>query len=336
MWAWSKSIRFSLVNRSWAIVQARFFRWALRGRAPEPVPIILTQRRVFVLPSRQGLAYALSLLVMLVGAINYNLSLGYALVFLLAGLGTTAILHTFRNLAQLQITPGHCVPAFAGEVARFAVVLTNLRDQSRPAIRLRLPGQPAIELEVPQRAGIEACLETPSTRRGWLPLPRITLETTYPLGLIRCWAYAAPDLRCLIYPAPAKQAPALPAMPGDEGGVTQMAAGMDDFSGLRTHQAADPLRHVAWKAAARQDEGPLLTKQFSGAAAQTLWLDWAALSAFPDVEQRLSILTRWLCDAHKAGLAWGLRLPGSELGPASGEAHFQASLKLLALYEQAE
>ena len=45
--------------------------------------MILTQRRVFVLPTRQGLAYAVSLLVMLVGAINYNLSLGYALVFLL-------------------------------------------------------------------------------------------------------------------------------------------------------------------------------------------------------------------------------------------------------------
>jgi hypothetical protein len=35
---------------------------------------------------------------MLIGAINYNLSLGHALVFLLAGLGLVAMVHTFRNL----------------------------------------------------------------------------------------------------------------------------------------------------------------------------------------------------------------------------------------------
>lgn len=319
-----------------ASLQARFFRWALRGRAPEAVPIILTQRRVFVLPTRQGLAYAVSLLVMLIGAINYNLSLGYALVFLLAGLGATTILHTFRNLAQLQIRPGRCLPAFAGEPASFGIVLDNRRQQLRPAIRLRLPGQAPVEVEIPASASIEVRLEMPSTRRGWLALPRITLETTYPLGLIRCWGYAAPDLRCLIYPAPARQAPPLPALPGEDGGTTRLASGMEDFAGLRAHQAADPLRHVAWKTAARQEQGPLLTKQFSGAAAQTLWLDWDMLAGFGDSELRISVMTRWLCDAHGAGLAWGLRLPGHELAPAAGDAHFHACLKLLALYDQAD
>lgn len=325
----------SLSNRIVTFLQSRFFRWALRGRAPESVPITLTQRRVFVLPTRQGLAYALSMLVMLVGAINYNLSLGYALVFLLAGLGATTILHTFRNLAQLQIRPGRCIPAFAGADASFGIVLDNRRAQLRPAIRLFLPGQTPIEIEIPASASIEARLALPSTRRGWLALPRITLETTYPLGLIRCWGYAAPDLHCLIYPAPARQAPPLPVMPGETGGSTRLAAGMDDFAGLRAHQAADPLRHVAWKAAAREEQGPLLTKQFSGAAAQSLWLDWNMLTEYGDTERKIAVMTRWLCDAHGAGLAWGLRLPGhEELAPASDDAHFNACLKMLALYDQ--
>lgn len=316
-------------------VQARFFRWALRGRAPEAVPIKLTQRRVFVLPTRHGLGYALALLVMLIGAINYNLSLGHALVFLLAGLGATTILHTFRNLAQLQIRPGRCLPAFAGEAARFGIVLDNLRQHSRPAIRLRLPGQNPVEVEVPESASIEVSLEMPSIRRGWLTLPRITLETTYPLGLIRCWGYAAPELHCLIYPAPALEAPPFPIMPGEEGGSNSMASGMEDFSGLRAHQQADPLRHVAWKAVARIEQEVLLTKQFSGAAAQTLWLDWDQVATSGDVEQKISVLTRWICDAHGLGLGWGLRIPGYALAPASDEAHFHACLKLLALYGQA-
>lgn len=317
-----------------AALQERFYRWALRGRAPEASPITLTQRRVYVLPSRQGLAFAVSLLVMLIGAINYNLSLGYGLVFLLMGLGVTAILHAFRNLAHLQITPGHANPVFAGEQAGVGVVLSNFRNETRPAIRLRLPAQAPIEIEVPASGSIEARLAMPATRRGWLALPRVTLETTFPLGLIRAWGYAAPDQRCLIYPAPAEMAPPVPAMPGQDAGASRAVAGIEDFAGLRRHQPADPPRHVAWKAAARQIGGPLMTKQFTGAAAQTPWFDWAMLPESLDIETRLSIMTRWVCDARDAGLAWGLRLPGRELEPAADDAHFHACLKLLALYGQ--
>jgi hypothetical protein len=74
-----------------------FVRWAVPVRAPEPAPIILTQRRVYVLPTAAGLSYGTALIVILLGAMNYNLSLGHALVFLLAGLGVVTILHTFAT-----------------------------------------------------------------------------------------------------------------------------------------------------------------------------------------------------------------------------------------------
>ncbi|MDO9451127.1 MAG: hypothetical protein Q7J21_11615, partial [Rugosibacter sp.] len=65
----------------------RFVRWALRVPTPEPTPITLVQRRVYVLPTRVGLAFAIALITIFLGAVNYNLSLGHALVFWLAGLG---------------------------------------------------------------------------------------------------------------------------------------------------------------------------------------------------------------------------------------------------------
>jgi hypothetical protein len=76
----------------------------------------------------------------------------------------------------------------------------------------------------------------------------------------------------------------------------------------------------------------LLTKLFSGAAAQQLWLDWEALTEAVDTEQRLSILARWMLDADAAGLAWGLRLPGASLAPDNGPAQLSAGLRALALY----
>ncbi|MEW6164647.1 MAG: DUF58 domain-containing protein [Pseudomonadota bacterium] len=312
----------------------RFVAWALRARPPEPVPIVLGQRRVYVLPTRAGLLYAASLVVMLLGAINYNLSLGYALVFLLAGLGVAAILHTFRNLVRLSLATGAAAPVFAGETARFPLVLHNPDARERRQIRLFLPGQPAVTGDVPPRADARVLLPLPAARRGWLAMPRATLETVWPLGLVRAWSYAAPGLACLVYPRPAAAVPPAPASAGMQGGRLPSDTGDEDFAGLRRHQPSDPPHHVAWKTVARQGpDAALQTKQFSGTAAQALWFDWTMLPPGMDVETRLSVLARWVLDAEDAGLSWGLRLPGVELPQAHGPAHTHACLKALALHE---
>lgn len=315
-----------------AALHERFVIWALRVRPPEPAPIVLSQRRVYVLPTRAGLGYAAALVVMLIGAINYNLSLGHVLTFLLAGLGVVAILHTFRNLVRLKVSPGRTPAVFAGEQAVFHIVLQS--DSDRHALRLWLPGGEHAVVDIAAGEAADVCLRLPAARRGWLALPRIGLETTYPLGLIRAWAYAAPEGRCLVYPRPAAKAPPLPWTAGDAGSERSGGMGRDDFAGLRGHQLADPPRHVAWKTAARQGEdAPLQTKQFAGAATTRLWLDWEALPG-ADIETRLSVLTRWALDAHAAGFDWGLRLPGKSIDPASGPAHLQAALTALALHGQ--
>jgi len=316
-------------------LQEKFALWALRCRPPEPVPVVLSQRRVYVLPTRGGLLYALALLVLLVGAINYNLSLGYGLVFLLGGLGIVAILHTFRNLAGISLTVGTAAPVFAGETARFPLLLHNAEPRERRLLRLSLPGQAAIPVDVPSQGSARALLPMPAPRRGWLTLPRVTIDTLWPLGLVRAWSYAAPTLVCLVYPRPADAVPPAPTFAGMQGGRLPSDAGDEDFAGLRRHQPSDQPHHVAWKTAARLGpDAALQTKQFAGTAAQALWFDWAMLPATLDVETRLSILTRWVLDAEDAGLSYGLRLPGGTIPQAHGTAHTHACLKALALHGQ--
>jgi uncharacterized protein (DUF58 family) len=318
-----------------ARLQQKFYQWALRGRVPEASPVILNQRRVYVLPTRAGLGYALSLAVMLVGAMNYSLSLGHVLTFLLGGLGVSAILNTFRNLAFLHITPGRCTPVFAGEVAHFGLVLRNALRAERPALRMRAGDGELIELQLPAADRIEAQLPIKTRHRGWMPLPRVMIETRYPLGLIRAWAYVQPKQFCLIYPRPADDAPPLPSGSGDQRDnqkLQRQGRGNDDFAGLRDHQASDSPRHVAWKAVARQHNDVLLTKLFSGENAQSLWLDWDLLPPGLDVETRLCIMARWVCEASEARFTWGMHLPGGTLAPNSGEAHRHNCLQALALY----
>lgn len=316
-------------------MQERFVAWALRVRPPEQAPIILSQRRVYVLPTRAGLVFGACLLVMLIGAINYNLSLGHALTFLLTGLGVVAILHAFRNLAGISITPGRAEPVFAGDTAVFQLVMHNPRDETRHGIRLHLPGQADVTIDLPAAGAAIARLPLPTRQRGWQAMPRVTLATSYPLGLIRAWSYAVPEFRCLVYPRPATSVPPLPYGEGQAGGRIANGRGSEDFSGLRGYQAADPLRHVAWKIAARRGaDSPLLTKQFAGAASAAVWLDWDALAAGLATEERLSILARWALDAEGDGLTWGLRLPERVFRPASGDRHLHACLQALALHGQ--
>lgn len=310
-----------------------FKNWLFRLRGPEPAPIVLVQRRVFVLPTRAGVVFGVCLLLMLIGSINYGLSMGFGLTFLLAGVGIVAILHTFRNLARLEITPLRCDPVFAGEAAHFTLELRNRRGDGRYALVLLPAAGAALTLDVPGAGSAVVTLAVPSRRRGHLRLGRVTLETRYPLGLVRAWSYIEPDMQCLVYPAPERLLAPLPQAEGEgQGFLRQSRPGSDDFAGLRGHQPADSPRHIAWKAVAH--EAPLLTKQFSGSGAAVLWLDWSTLPATLDAEARLSRLTRWVIEAQRDGAYYGLRLPGRNLPPASGDPHLRACLQALALYGQ--
>lgn len=305
-------------------------RWLFRLSGPEAAPVVLGQRRVFVLPTAAGLAFAATLLLLLIGSINYGLGLGYALTFLLAGLGVVSILHAFRNLVHLKIEYGRCEPVIAGSVAGFPLVLSNGRDDARVALALTAGGGTPVIADVPGRAAETAALRVAAPRRGWQRIGRVRLQTTFPLGLVRAWSYIEPDLRCLVYPEPERDAPLLPSSGDAAGGRRPSAAGSEDFSGLRDHRPSDSPRHVAWKSAARGDT--LLTKLFDDGGSEPLWLDWDRLPAGLGTEARLSRLCAHVLLAKSGGASFGLRLPGVVIEPGRGAAQVEACLKALALH----
>jgi uncharacterized protein (DUF58 family) len=309
----------------------RFYSWLFQLRGPEPGAIVLVQRRVYILPTRHGLVFAVSLLVMLTGSINYTLGLGFVLTFLLGALGVNAMIHTFRNLANLRITGGRARPVFAGELAHFTVHLDNSGASDRYAVGLTADRKTAAFVDVPARAVTPATVAIRAVRRGILRPGRLTLFTRFPLGLYYSWAYLELDMHCVVYPHPAQPGLPLPPAAATAGAGAERGRGQEDFSGLRQYHIGDSPRHIAWKAAAR-DQG-LLTKQVSGRAESELWLDWAQLPPPMGVEERLSHLARWVLDAHAAGLSYGLRLPGATVDMAAGEAQRDRCLEALALYE---
>ena len=299
---------------------------------PEHGVIVLVHRRVYILPTRLGWMFAATLGILLAGSINYALSLGFALTFTLGGLGLAAMVHTARNLARMAVSSGRADPVFAGESAQFRLHLEARARFDRPAILARHLGCGAqLVVSIAAHAIGEVALAVPATKRGWLPLGRVMLETRFPLGIFRAWSYVEPDARCLVYPR-AEHSPLPRSSPeATAGAVRALAPGNEDFTGLRAYQLSDSPRHVAWKSVARTEE--MLTKQFSGEAAAELWLDWGLLPAGLGLEQRLSRLAGWVVAAERSGARYGMRLPGIEIAPERGSAHRAACLQALALYQ---
>jgi uncharacterized protein (DUF58 family) len=271
---------------------------------------------------------------MLAGSVNYNLSLGFVLTFLLAALGINAMIYTFRNVANLRISGGRARPVYAGTSAHFTVNLENTADGERYSIGLTGTGNASAPefVDVPPRSTAALAVGIPAPRRGILRPGRLTLFSRYPLGLYYAWAYLELDVHCIVYPRPAPPGVPLPVSASNEGEGAERGSGQEDFSGLRQYHRGDSPRHIAWKVAAR-DQGLLLTKQFSGRADSELWIDWDALPAGLDVEEKLSQLARWVLDAHAAGTSFGLRIPGRTVDMAAGEMQRQHCLEALALFE---
>lgn len=314
----------------YASFRKHLYDWLFQLRGPEAGVIVLVQRRVFILPTAHGVVFACVLLLMLTGSINYNLSLGFVLTFLLGALLVNAMLYTFRNLANLRVSGGRALPVFAGDFARFAVNLDNHGSAVRYSIGLAQGKGPAEHVDVPARGStvVHAAIHAP--RRGVLRPGRLTLFTRYPLGLYHAWSYLELDMHCLVYPRPAPPGMPLPPAASSAGEGSERGQGQEDFAGLRQYHRGDSPRHIAWKVAAR-DQG-LLTKQFAGRAETELWLDWNALPRAMALEERLSRLARWVLDAHAAGLSFGLRIPGTTVAIGAGEIQRERCLEALALH----
>ena len=312
-------------------LRQRISDWIFRAQVPERAPVLLVQRRIFIIPSRSGYFFALVLLLLLIASINYSLSLGFLLTFLLAGMVSISMLHTFRNLAQLSIAPGRAEPVFAGETAHFGLVLDN-PSLSRFAIGVRRAKLENAEPEfgdVGARASNTFQIPVAADKRGYLSCGRLEIFTEYPVGLFHAWAYVDFGSKCLVYPKPDAGAGALPldARAMGEGNIP--VRGDEEFQSLRAYKAGDTPRQIAWKALAR--EQGLLVKEFGATASADFWLDFDALAGLSN-EQRLSRLTFWVLEAERMQLPYGLKLPNQSIRPAAGGPHREQCLKALALY----
>jgi uncharacterized protein (DUF58 family) len=308
-------------------VRARFRVW-WQSRLPLTDTWRLGQRNIYILPTKAGLTFAGTLVIMMLASINYQLNLGFALTFLLMGAALVSMHQTHGNLRGLTLHLRPAGPGHAGEPAALEVVITN-PGRARLALALHFEdrgthGRSFTWSDVPAQGQVSAQLTLTPQRRGWHAVPPLVMETVFPFGLFMAWTVWRPAARVLAWPQPEAAAPPLPVSASSSGDdQSHRRNSGSEWDGVRPWRRGDTMRQVVWKKMARS--GELVSRETAGTVQRELVLDWVD-TAGTDLEARLSRMTAWVL------LVWGLRLPRTDLPPGQGDLQRRAALDLLALW----
>jgi uncharacterized protein (DUF58 family) len=312
-----------------AWLRARTAQWMRHRQGPDQLPVRLARRRLYIVPTRAGMAFAALLLLMLLAGLNYGNSVALLLTFVLIGFTLVVMQQCHRNLLGTELLALSAAPVFAGGCGQVQLTLASGGGGARLRLTAALPHSPQTPVDLPPDG--TQCLELPlpAPTRGLVRLERLRLATAHPFGLFRAWTWVHTPIEMLVYPQPRGSLP-LPAQAGVRRGAQEAsAAGTDEWAGLRPFRDGDSPRHVDWKAYARG--APLLVKEYTQGAAELRDFDFSQLP-LADPEARLSQLARWVVDAEAHGERYGLTLPGVRLAAARGPGHRHRCLAALALF----
>ena len=315
-------------------LRRRVNRW-LESRLARSDVQLLTQANIYILPTKAGWLFALTLFVLLLASVNYQLNLGYVLTFLLAGSGIVSLHETHRTLRGLTLHLGPVAPAFAAGAAGLDVVLTS-DAAARYGIGLRLvdaPQSTIVWTDVPAGGRATPQVTFVPVARGRHAVPTLSVETRFPLGLFRAWTVWRPAAMLLVYPKVEAPAPPLPAAQPIGGMPTQSRqSDGGEVEGVRAYRRGDPLKLIAWKKAAQALEtgSDLVSRDTSVSSRRELWLDEATCGGLA-TEDRLSRLTAWVLLADRNDVEYGLRVGGHDIAPAEGDVQRLRCLEALAL-----
>ncbi|ELA09628.1 hypothetical protein MOMA_04460 [Moraxella macacae 0408225] len=333
-------------------LETRFESWFKR-RSPLTKTAKLNMHNVYIFLSKEGIMYAILLLVTFVAGTNYANNLVLGLCFLLIGLLVITIHYTFAHLAGLQIQLVDVANATEGEWVQIRLQVSGNSRQPHRQIRFSFGAQ-VYDLTQPLQNPVQSVNQTPNQtlsqtlivnqiaqpqiislyvaadKRGRFDLPKLTVSTVYPLGILRAWSYVFLDGYAWIYPralpydVKAKQF----VLSTDENIASlQTRAGQEDFDQLDNYVTGESLARISWAHLAK-GQG-LLSKRFVDNVGQQQVLDYYQMPSTTH-EDKLRQLRYGVDRLSQQQIAFRLILPNDDGIMGQGLAFQQDSLLRLA------
>lgn len=335
---------FSAIKKaSKKVINKRFDRWLSR-RVPSRFKHKLSNRNIFILPTRFGFTYLFfDILLFLLGT-NYQNNIILLLSYLLASLFITVMMHSFYNFSQLTFSSKAKQSCFAQQVINFPISITGHKTHFDINFKFSNPQHFLKEIKLAQCSAHtnEILLPWHAKHRGVHTLGRVKVFSEYSLGLFITWSLLDFSHEAIVFPEPKRLTDnqqfltRLNGSDKDNGVYMQATAGGDDFSELKNYILGESQARIAWKQFAR-GQGKF-SKNYQAQQGCLLWL---TLSNMPssDVETKLQFLCFLILEYSKNKQHFGLviDLPASaknsaviQIEPNSGYQHQQNCLIALA------
>lgn len=315
-------------------LRSRYQRWFqgwLARRLPAWRSLTLSQKNIFIFPSRLGLAALGFLALLLLLAVNYQNNLIFGFSFWCLGILVVSIFHSYLQLSGLRLQVQTAKPVFVGESLALPLLI-QAGKRPRYGLGLGWSGADWQQCDVKKDAEKRLFLHLPTSQRGVLQAERLRLESRFPLGLICAWTWLAPDWQAVVYPRPIPISP-YPGTVAEQGNIaTGTLNDSDEFFGFHSYQPGESLSRAYWRAYAKGQ--PLLMVDYQSPQSETPVLSWQALDELP-LERRLSALTARILELEQQGLSYRVELPHLSLPEGQGEQRLHQVLRYLAEYKAA-
>lgn len=292
-------------------------------------PQILNSQNIYILPSKFGWAYGLVIMILFMGAINYQINTVFLMTFLLITTGVLSAWEAHANLKKLTFKIISIEDAQQGTPAKITLFIHG-NNNCRYGIEFQIASQPKIRLEKIPPEGVYFIIPIETKMRGCILLPPIIISSYFPFGVFRVWSYLYFKEHYYVYPQPIDPG-FMPVPCLDENIKEKYTVGDEEVYDLK--QVENPWAEpnlIAWKIAAK-GQGWYLKRMSSNES--DYWL--FALSDLPsdDLELKLQNLSYWLQAAESSGHIYGLKLAeSSHIEFSHGKEHLQNCLRQLALY----
>lgn len=328
-------------------IQRQINAW-IASRTKPSGEVTLNQRRIYIFLSREGWLYGVLLLITFIAGINYANNLVLGLCFYLASVLVITIHFTYAQLSGLNIKLLDVADAEAGSHVLVRLQLAATGSKPHRQIRLAFPiaadddvesdatskkktSEPKEEFQL-----LDSVLEPrivefylPAGKRGKYKIPRLSISSVYPLGILKTWSYMRFDRGAWVWPKPLafNQFGHDYDVATDADAVAMYRKGQDDFDKLDNYQAGESMARVSWQHLAR-GQG-MLTKHFADPVGQDVMLDYANMPA-QNHEAKLSQLSFAVQQLSQSLTPFTLKLPEAQLPQNAGSEHEKQALKLLA------
>lgn len=274
----------------------KFSDW-LDNQLPVADEQTLNRRVIFILPSRFGVYFLISAMILFLLGTNYQNNLILMFSFLMVAIMLVTMFHTFVALNKLKLV---MISAPTMERANVSEVTLALHSETpRHLLTLYFDAFLPIRIAIAEGKNTIKVPHHPKLR-GKHRLPRLTVETNYPLGLFRCWSHVSFEQEIFVYPKPKPikrkelssllDACLLGGKNDQNFDVNDPKRGKqaEDIDQLEHYQKGQPLTRVSWKHVA-SGQG-WYSKSFGNEEHLALRID-EKLFPYTNIEERLAVIT---------------------------------------------